>query len=102
MPEDISHIKDLRSWLLLIILYIKDFNQHISYWDLAQPFGYVCHNGEINTFKEISAECMPEKKFCVIFGDDIKNYSILPNKSDSSSMDMVVEFLLTTEDLYKS
>ncbi len=33
-----------------------------------------------------------------LFGDDIKNIIpvILPNKSDSSSMDMVVEFLLTT------
>ena len=69
-------------------------------WDLAQPFRYMCHNGEINTFKgnysrmEIREELFKSE----LFGEAFKNLLpvILSGKSDSASMDMVVEILLTT------
>ena len=69
-------------------------------WDLAQPFRYMCHNGEINTFRgNLSRMKTREEIFnSDLFGKSIKKISpvIVPNKSDSASMDMVVEFLLLT------
>ncbi|MDG2146698.1 MAG: glutamate synthase subunit alpha, partial [Flavobacteriaceae bacterium] len=69
-------------------------------WDLAQPFRYMCHNGEINTFRgNLSRMKTREEIFnSELFGKSIKKISpvIVPNKSDSASMDMVVEFLLLT------
>ena len=69
-------------------------------WDLAQPFRYMCHNGEINTFKGNYSRMQAREELFKsdLFGDDIKKILpvILPNKSDSASMDMVVELLLMT------
>ena len=69
-------------------------------WDLAQPFRHMCHNGEINTFRgNLSRMKTREEIFTNnFFGKDIKKISpvIVPDKSDSASMDMVVEFLLLT------
>lgn len=67
-------------------------------WDLAQPFRFLAHNGEINTIKgnrfwlqahETSFECSR-------FGDDIQKISpvIEPGKSDSASVDNVLELLV--------
>ena len=69
-------------------------------WDLAQPFRHMCHNGEINTFRgNLSRMKTREEIFTSdLFGKDMKKISpvIVPDKSDSASMDMVVEFLLLT------
>ena len=68
--------------------------------DLAQPFRYMCHNGEINTLRGNVARMFSREELMKSdwFGDEIK--SILPivlaGKSDSASMDMVVELLLMT------
>jgi glutamate synthase (ferredoxin) len=69
-------------------------------WDLAQPFRYMCHNGEINTIKGNvtrmnSREELMKSEF---IGEDISKIfpTILKGKSDSAQMDMVVELLLTT------
>ena len=69
-------------------------------WDLAQPFRYMCHNGEINTFRGNYSRMQAREELFEsdFFGEDIKKILpvILPGKSDSSSMDMVVELLLAT------
>ena len=69
-------------------------------WDLAQPFRHMCHNGEINTFRgNLSRMKTREEIFTsALFGKGMKKISpvIVPDKSDSASMDMVVEFLLLT------
>jgi len=69
-------------------------------WDLAQPFRYICHNGEINTVKGnirrmLSREELMKSDY---FSDQLKDILpiVLPNKSDSASLDMVVEMLLMT------
>lgn len=69
-------------------------------WDLAQPFRYMCHNGEINTLRGnvvrmFSREELMQSSW---FGDEIKDILpvVLPGKSDSATMDMVVELLLMT------
>jgi glutamate synthase (ferredoxin) len=70
-------------------------------WDLAQPFRYMCHNGEINTLKGninrmISRQELMDSE--LINKEDLEKIFpiILPGKSDSASMDMVLELLLMT------
>uniref|UniRef100_UPI0025FA4A36 glutamate synthase central domain-containing protein n=1 Tax=Nonlabens sp. TaxID=1888209 RepID=UPI0025FA4A36 len=69
-------------------------------WDLAQPFRYMCHNGEINTLRGNVARMFSREELMKSnwFGEDLKKVLpvVLPGKSDSASMDMVVELLLMT------
>ncbi len=69
-------------------------------WDLAHPFRYLCHNGEINTLRgNVNRMRAREELFASeLFGDDIKKLSpiIVEGKSDSASLDMAVELLTHT------
>lgn len=66
-------------------------------WDLAQPFRLLGHNGEINTIKgnrfwmEARESILKSDKL----GDLSRLYPIIePDKSDSASLDNVLEFLV--------
>ncbi len=66
-------------------------------WDLAQPFRMLGHNGEINTIKgnrfwmEARESILQSEKL----GDLTRLYPIIePDKSDSASLDNVLEFLI--------
>ena len=66
-------------------------------WDLAQPFRMLGHNGEINTIKgnrfwmEARESILKSDKL----GDLSRIYPIIePEKSDSASLDNVLEFLI--------
>jgi glutamate synthase (NADPH/NADH) large chain len=66
-------------------------------WDLAQPFRYLSHNGEINTIKG-NRNWMKAREGLLktdLFGEDIqKLFPIIePGKSDSASLDNALEFL---------
>ncbi len=66
-------------------------------WDLAQPFRYLAHNGEINTIQG-NRNWMKAREGLLqteLFGKDIqKLFPIIePNKSDSASLDNALEFL---------
>ena len=69
-------------------------------WDLAQPFRNLAHNGEINTIKgnRLWMQARESLLKSDLFGDDIKKILpiIEPNKSDSASLDNVLEFLFQT------
>lgn len=67
-------------------------------WELAQPFRYLCHNGEINTvrgnFNWVKArEALFQSK---VFGDELDK--VLPicrlGRSDSATLDNVLEMLV--------
>lgn len=103
-PTDISiYYKDLtdpRVVTRLALVHQRFSTNTFPTWDLAQPFRYMCHNGEINTLRGNisrmrSREELMESDY---FGNEIKNILpvILPGKSDSATMDMVVEMLLMT------
>jgi glutamate synthase (NADPH) large chain len=67
-------------------------------WQLAHPFRYVCHNGEINTLRG-NVNWMHARQSVIrseLFGEDIKKLFpiIQPNGSDSSSLDNAVELLV--------
>ncbi len=69
-------------------------------WQLAHPFRYICHNGEINTLKG-NVNWMHARQSILksgLFGDDLKKLFpiIQPNGSDSAGLDNAVEMLTLT------
>jgi glutamate synthase (NADPH) large chain len=67
-------------------------------WDLAQPFRYLAHNGEINTIKgnRFWLQARETSFESTLFGQDIHKISpvIEAGKSDSASVDNVLELLV--------
>ena len=104
MPEDIGpYYKDLQEIDLvtrLALVHQRFSTNTMPTWELAQPFRYMCQNGEINTLRgnvsrmRVREEIMKSD----VFGPQIDKLFpiILPGKSDSASMDMVVELLTHT------
>ena len=69
-------------------------------WQLAHPYRYVCHNGEINTLRG-NINWMYARQSVLkspLFGDDIKKLLpiITPGGSDSAMLDNAVEMLTLT------
>jgi len=66
-------------------------------WQLAHPFRYICHNGEINTVRGNAAWMHARQPILdsPLFGPDIKKLLpvIQPGGSDSATLDNVVELL---------
>lgn len=67
-------------------------------WDLAQPFRFLAHNGEINTLRG-NINWMKAKEGLLssdYFGNDIEKikHVIVPDGSDSASIDNVFELLV--------
>ena len=105
IPEDIERFYlDLKNPLLvtrLALVHQRFSTNTFPTWDLAQPFRYMCHNGEINTLRgNVSRMVAREELLKSKFIDEKYLDKIFPiilkGKSDSASMDMVVELLLMT------
>jgi len=69
-------------------------------WDLAQPFRFLCHNGEINTLRG-NINWMNARQMLFespLFGDDIKKLLpvVTPGASDSAVLDNAIELLYHT------
>uniref|UniRef100_UPI00286AD96D glutamate synthase large subunit n=1 Tax=Flavobacterium sp. TaxID=239 RepID=UPI00286AD96D len=105
MPEDISrYYTDLADDDLvtrLALVHQRFSTNTFPSWELAQPFRYMCHNGEINTLRGNISRMRAREELMKsdVFGEDIKKLFpiILEGKSDSASMDMVIELLLMTD-----
>ena len=104
IPEDIGrYYTDLKEPDLvtrLALVHQRFSTNTFPSWDLAQPFRYMCHNGEINTLRGNTSRMRAREELMKsdLFGDDIKKLFpiIRKGKSDSASMDMAVELLLMT------
>ncbi|NNF19887.1 MAG: glutamate synthase large subunit, partial [Flavobacteriaceae bacterium] len=104
MPEDIKlyyeDLVDPRVVTRLALVHQRFSTNTFPTWDLAQPFRYMCHNGEINTLRGNVSRMRSREELLQsdLFGEDIKKIIpvVLPGKSDSASLDMVVELLLMT------
>ncbi|MDY8137934.1 glutamate synthase large subunit [Aquimarina sp. 2201CG5-10] len=104
MPEDIKlYYKDLMDPKVvtrLALVHQRFSTNTFPTWDLAQPFRYMCHNGEINTLRGNVTRMRSREELLKSdwFGSAIKKILpvVLKGKSDSASMDMVVELLLMT------
>ena len=104
MPEDISRyyidLADDDLVTRLALVHQRFSTNTFPSWELAQPFRYMCHNGEINTLRGNISRMRAREELMKsdVFGEDIKKLFpiILEGKSDSASMDMVIELLLMT------
>lgn len=104
IPEDIGrYYKDLKETDVvtrLALVHQRFSTNTFPAWSLAQPFRYMCHNGEINTLRGNVSRMRAREELMEspLFGEDIdKIFPIVRDgKSDSASMDLVVELLLMT------
>jgi glutamate synthase (NADPH) large chain len=66
-------------------------------WQLAHPYRYLCHNGEINTVRGNAAWMHARSPILgsPVWGDDIRKLipAVQPGGSDSAQLDNVVELL---------
>lgn len=90
-------LKDERMQSAIALVHSRFSTNTFPSWDLAQPFRVLGHNGEINTIKgnrlwmEARESILKSDKL----GDLSRIYPIIePEKSDSASLDNVLEFLL--------
>ncbi|WP_223788604.1 glutamate synthase large subunit [Marinicella meishanensis] len=104
LPQDIKRyytdLQDQRVVTRLALVHQRFSTNTFPTWDLAQPFRHICHNGEINTIKGNIRRMMSREELLQddFFADDLSAMLpvVLPGKSDSASLDMVVELLLMT------
>lgn len=93
-------LKDKRLSSAIALVHSRFSTNTFPSWDLAQPFRLLAHNGEINTIKGNrywmeARESLLESHY---LGEDLKKiYPLVePNKSDSASLDNVLEFMYLT------
>ena len=97
LGEYFLDLQDERLQSAIALVHSRFSTNTFPSWDLAQPFRVLGHNGEINTIKgnrlwmEARESILKSDKL----GDLSRIYPIIePDKSDSASLDNVLEFLL--------
>ncbi|HEY5469315.1 MAG TPA: glutamate synthase large subunit [Bacteroidales bacterium] len=97
LEEYFLDLKDERLQSAIALVHSRFSTNTFPSWDLAQPFRMLGHNGEINTIKgnrfwmEARESILKSDKL----GDLARLYPIIePDKSDSASLDNVLEFLI--------
>ncbi|MBN1562585.1 MAG: glutamate synthase large subunit [Anaerolineae bacterium] len=101
MPEQIKayfpELQDDRVVSAIALVHSRFSTNTFPTWDLAQPFRYLAHNGEINTIKgnRFWMSASEGSMASPLFGDDLKKLFpvIEPGKSDSASVDNALELL---------
>ncbi len=93
-------LKDSRIKSAIAVVHSRFSTNTFPTWDLAQPFRFLAHNGEINTIRgnRLWMQAREGLLHSDLFGDDLKKLFpiIEPNMSDSASLDNVFEFLVQT------
>ncbi len=97
LEEYFSDLKDERLQSAIALVHSRFSTNTFPSWDLAQPFRVLGHNGEINTIKgnrfwmKARESILKSDKL----GDLERIYPVIePEKSDSASLDNVLEFLM--------
>jgi glutamate synthase (NADPH) large chain len=97
LGEYFTDLSDERLMSAIALVHSRFSTNTFPSWDLAQPFRVLGHNGEINTIRgnrmwmEARESILKSDKL----GDLSRIYPIIePGKSDSASLDNVLEFLL--------
>jgi len=97
LKEYYLDLKDERLQSAIALVHSRFSTNTFPSWDLAQPFRFIGHNGEINTIRgnRIWMEARESILKSEALGDLSRIYPIIePGKSDSASLDNVVEFLV--------
>jgi len=101
MPDQVeTFYPDLTDELMesaFVVVHQRYSTNTFPSWPLAQPFRYLCHNGEINTLRgNRNWMASREKDFhSELFGKDIKEIIPIldPEASDSANLDNALELL---------
>ena len=98
IPAFYSDLNDPSMVSALALVHARFSTNTFPSWDLAQPFSYVAHNGEINTLRGNVNWMHAREKLLEspLFGEDIKKVLpvIVPGGSDSAIFDNVLELLV--------
>ncbi len=91
-------LKDESMKSVLCLVHSRYSTNTFPTWDLAQPFRFLAHNGEINTLRG-NINWMQARESLLrskLFGEDIKKIMpvIVPGGSDSATIDNVFELLV--------
>ncbi|MBV2191894.1 MAG: glutamate synthase large subunit [Azonexus sp.] len=92
-------LQDKRTVSALALVHQRFSTNTFPTWDLAHPFRYIAHNGEINTVRG-NVNWFKAREQAIsspILGDDLKKVWPLhyPGQSDSASFDNALELLVT-------
>jgi glutamate synthase domain-containing protein 2/glutamate synthase domain-containing protein 1/glutamate synthase domain-containing protein 3 len=97
IPEFYKELSDPDAVSALCLVHQRFSTNTFPSWQLAHPYRYLCHNGEINTVRgNINWMHAREKVLASdLFGEDFKKVLpvIAPGGSDSASLDNAVELL---------
>ncbi len=97
LGEYFLDLQDARIQSAIALVHSRFSTNTFPSWDLAQPFRMLAHNGEINTVKgnRFWMEARESILKSDILGDLNRIYPVIePGKSDSASLDNVLEFLV--------
>lgn len=97
LAEYFYDLSDKRLQSAIALVHSRFSTNTFPSWDLAQPFRMLGHNGEINTIK--GNRLWMEARESILRSDKLGDLSriypiIEPEKSDSASLDNVLEFLV--------
>ncbi len=97
LGEYFTDLRDGRMQSAIALVHSRFSTNTFPSWDLAQPFRILGHNGEINTIK--GNRYWMEARESILRSDKLGDLSrifpiIEPDKSDSASLDNVLEFLM--------
>ncbi len=100
LSEYYLDLQDKRLTSAIALVHSRFSTNTFPSWDLAQPFRFLAHNGEINTIKG-NRYWMEARESLIkshYLGDDLtKIFPIVePERSDSASLDNVLEFMALT------
>src|SRR5579872_4703611 len=97
IPDFYKDLRDPETRSSLSMVHQRFSTNTFPSWQLAHPYRYVCHNGEINTVRG-NVNWMSARESTLqsdAFGNDITKVLpvIQPDLSDTGSLDSAVEFL---------
>lgn len=98
MPAFYPDLQDPRLTSALAVVHQRYSTNTFPSWNLAQPFRYLAHNGEINTIRGNLSQMRGRERALAsdLFGNDLSKLLpiIDPGGSDSACLDNVLELLV--------
>ncbi|HEY7632585.1 MAG TPA: hypothetical protein VH817_17900, partial [Thermoleophilaceae bacterium] len=98
LPQYFPDLRDPRIATALALVHSRFSTNTFPSWELAHPYRYIAHNGEINTVRgNVNWMAARESQLqSELFGDDLGKVTpvVTPGGSDSANFDNVLELLV--------
>src|SRR5436190_487231 len=98
LPMYFPDLRDERIASALALVHSRFSTNTFPSWELAHPYRYIAHNGEINTLRgNVNWMAARESQLhSELFGDDLRKVTpvVQPGGSDSATFDNVLELLV--------